>query len=82
MARGNAVMKAKRVHGPTPNAELLTRVRCETCSVQGCKQPPLVSETLPGGSIKRTCHHHVRFPKSKSAQIVSRGWTPPWFSRA
>ena len=27
MARGNPAMKAKRVHGPTPNTELVTRMR-------------------------------------------------------
>ena len=27
MARGNPAMKAKRVHGPTPNTVMVTRIR-------------------------------------------------------
>ena len=69
-------MKAKRVHGPTPNTELLTRVKCETCD--RCNNPPLRTVSVDG-VIKRTCAHHVRFPGStKQAEIRDRGWRPPW----
>ena len=35
MARGNPAMKAKRVHGPTPNTELVTRMREQELNAGG-----------------------------------------------
>lgn len=78
MARGNAVMKAKRVHGPTPNAEFTLRVRMERCDRAGCDRPPLLTESQDG-AIKRTCAFHVMHPGAiKQARIVDTGWKPPW----
>ena len=54
MAQGNAVMRAKRTTGPTPNAVLIARCREERCSA--CKQrAPLRSLTRSNGSIVRVC---------------------------
>jgi len=49
--RGNPVMKAKRVHGPTPNTVLCTHVVLERCE---CGDPNVVS-TSTGGLIVRKC---------------------------
>ena len=78
MAQGNAVMRAKRTTGPTPNAELLTACKTATCSVKGCDNPPL--RTIPtAGAVVRECAHHVLHGRTtKQAEIKSRGWTPPW----
>lgn len=50
--RGNPVMKAKRVHGPTPNTVLCTKVVLERCS---CGDPNVVVSTSHGGTIVRKC---------------------------
>lgn len=80
MARGNAVMRAKRTTGPSPNTELLTRVKCETCDTRGCNNRPLRTDGR-GGTIKRVCATCLGAPKAvKVAGIASRGWKPPWMS--
>jgi len=56
--KGNAVMKAKRVTGPTPNTVLCTAVALQRCSVKGCDNPP--ARTIPEpGNIVRTCAEHI-----------------------
>lgn len=56
--KGNAVMKAKRTTGPTPNTELCIAVALQRCSVKGCDNPP--ARTLPvPGNIVRTCADHI-----------------------
>ena len=76
--KGNAVMRAKRTTGPSPNSVLLMHVRCERCSVNGCNEPPLRSTSVDG-TIKRECAAHVmRGAQVKQAEITSRGWRPPW----
>jgi hypothetical protein len=78
MARGNPAMRAKRVTGPTPNTELLTRVKCETCDVKGCNERPLLTDGR-GGTITRKCTTHVGYdPRAKQARIIDTGWKPPW----
>lgn len=81
MARGNPAMKAKRVTGPTPNTELLTRVRCETCDHKGCNEPPLVTDGR-GGTIKRTCAAHVGVIQGHKVAAITPGksWKPAWMS--
>ena len=80
MARGNAVMKAKRTTGPSPNSVLLTKVKCERCSVKGCNEAPLRT-TSKDGTILRECAHHVMHgTQAKVAAITSRGWRPPWMA--
>ena len=57
--RGNAVMKAKRVTGPSAQSIMLTHIRLERCKVAGCKNP-VVATLNPDGTTKiRACIDHV-----------------------
>ncbi len=77
MARGNPAMRAKRVTGPTPNTELITRTRTERCDVKGCNERPLLTDGR-GGTITRRCSAHVGYTGRKQAAILSRGYRPAW----
>jgi len=79
MARGNAVMKAKRTTGPSPQTVLITCVRMERCDVKGCNERPLITSTTDG-TISRKCKTHIHGVPQKQARIVSRGWRPPWMA--
>jgi hypothetical protein len=57
MARGNAVMKAKRTTGPTPNEVLRVKHAQETCGTCGMAHP-LITRTRADGTIERTCRAH------------------------
>lgn len=74
--KGNPVMKAKRVTGPSPNTVLLTHVRCETCEM--CDAPPLRTRTVDGVRIERRCATHLLGRKQKEGRILSKGWRPAW----
>jgi hypothetical protein len=52
--RGNPVMKAKRVTGPTPNTVLCTRVVMERCS---CGNPAQVVHVHGVHRVTRKCFH-------------------------
>jgi len=73
--KGNAVMKAKRVTGPTPNTVLVIAVACETCD--HCASAPLRTSSVDG-SIHRACVKHLNGKGRKQAEILSTGWKPPW----
>jgi hypothetical protein len=74
MARGNPAMRAKRVTGPSPNAELLQRVRCEHCDK--CSQAPLITSTRPGiGTIVRRCSEHMTVTRDEHAPMANGA---PW----
>lgn len=83
MARGNPVMKAKRVTGPSPDAVLKLKVKLERCSVKGCDNKPLRSTTTDG-TIKRECAAHILTPEQRtaangvSAITPGKGWRPAW----
>lgn len=56
--KGNPVMRAKRVTGPTPNTELCTIVRLQRCSVAGCTNPP--ARTVPEPlNVQHRCIDHI-----------------------
>ena len=57
--RGNPVMKAKRVTGPTPNRVLRLHVAQERCLHAGCENPVLVTRNPDGVTRIRTCAEHV-----------------------
>ena len=61
--KGNAVMRAKRTHGPTPNAELCLTVKLQRCSVAGCGNSPVRTIPTPG-DIVHTCVDHLT-PESR-----------------
>ena len=75
--KGNPVMKATRVTGPTPNAVLMMVVRTTTCSTPGCGSTDLVVTDATAGSVKRKCRSCWKAPRGKVAQ-VGRSWRPPW----
>jgi hypothetical protein len=56
--RGNRVMAAKRVHGPSANTILRMHVALEKCSVAGCLQTPILTKPDPIGK-RRVCRDHI-----------------------
>lgn len=80
--RGNPVMKAKRVTGPTPNTVLLTHVKCERCYVKGCEAPVVLVRNPNGTTQKRACLTHVDGRSTRQRKIAAcsptGGWRPPW----
>ena len=69
--RGNAVMRAKRTTGATPNTELGLRVSSEHCAQ--CETAPLVTRTLPDGTIERKCAAHIGGTPATHVRQVA-GW--------
>lgn len=57
--KGNPVMKAKRVTGPTPHRVLLTHKALERCKVAGCQNEVLVTLNPDGVTKIRYCADHV-----------------------
>jgi len=57
--RGNAVMAAKRIHGPSANTIMHTYIALERCNVKGCKNPPKVTRNTTGIDKRRVCMSHV-----------------------
>ena len=80
--RGNPVMKAKRVHGPTPNTVLVSRLRTERCYVKGCTNPVVLVRDVDLSSVKRCCRMHLDGRKVTRPSVVTpgNGWTPEWLS--
>lgn len=79
MARGNAVLRAKRVTGPSAQSLLITACRLERCSVKGCNNAPLRSTTVDG-TIRRHCVMHLTDRRTAGRPVSTRAsWTPPWF---
>lgn len=80
MARGNAVMKAKRVTGPTPNAELL--LACKTARCSKCGEQGTVLRTIPKPTgVVRVCGPCLVAKRdTKGSVIHSTGWKPSWMS--
>lgn len=76
MARGNPVMKAKRVTGPTPNTVLLTA--CKTAKCSACGETGNVVRTIPtAGAVVRTCNKCLVAKRGiKQSAITHRGWRP------
>lgn len=76
--RGNPVMKAKRVTGPTPNQQLLTNVRLERCSVPGCEREPILTRNFTMDRKRRECIDHIdgstEVVPSVSADIREEMW--------
>ena len=68
MARGNPAMKSKRVTGPTPNTELVTRMRVQEMNAGGTLawrpstgkrfmvRPFVIEEDTPEPGITTTIH--------------------------
>ena len=56
--RGNRVMKAKRVTGPSANSIMNTRIAITTCSVRGCSNEPLLTDPR-AGAVVRLCSDHI-----------------------
>ena len=80
--RGNPVMKAKRVHGPTPNTVLRTRVRLEHCYVKGCTNDVVLVRVDDVATVQRCCREHLdgRAVVRPSAIVKGGGWMPDWLS--
>ena len=57
--RGNAVMKAKRVTGPSAQRMLLLKVALERCNVKGCTERVLVTRNPTGVDNVRYCANHI-----------------------
>lgn len=76
--RGNPVMKAKRVTGPTPNQQLILHVRQERCSVPGCENEPIVTRNFSMDRKRRECIDHIDgstgIVPSVSADIREEMW--------
>ena len=71
--RGNAVMRAKRTHGPTPNTVL--RIACAVATCDKCSKSPV--RTIPtAGAIVRACIDHI----PSTAPVVRVGWRPDWLA--
>ena len=71
--RGNAVMKAKRVTGPTANATLRIHVALERCEVAGCESPVVVTRHPDYFTKDRACIDHVKRTKGKNVP-KTRAW--------
>lgn len=85
--RGNPVMKAKRVTGPTPNAVLCNRLKLERCYVKGCENPVTLVRDVELHSVKRCCSAHIdgltatqRQRTGVMAGSSGIGWSPPWIA--
>ena len=77
--KGNPVMKAKRVTGPTPNAELILACKLARCSK--CGEQGTVLRTIPNPTgVVRVCGPClVGKGDTKASIITSKGWVPAWF---
>ena len=71
--RGNPVMKAKRVTGPTPNTVLCMKVAQERCQ---CGNPVTLSHSSAGGGIVRRCMECIggKAPVAPSREILAEMW--------
>ena len=79
--RGNPVMKAKRVHGPTPNTVLCNRVRLEHCCVKGCQNPVAIVKVISTHEVKRACLPHAGALSGKQTRKYGTvGFMPAWMS--
>jgi hypothetical protein len=78
--RGNPVMKAKRVTGPTPNTVLVNRVRLERCCVKGCDKPVAIVKVISTHKVKRACITHAQSLSGKQTRKYGTvGFRPAWF---
>ena len=57
--RGNPVLKAKRVRGPSAHTIMHTYIALERCRVRGCKNHPEVTFNPDGVTRLRYCLDHV-----------------------
>ena len=58
MARGNSVLKAKRITGPSAQTLLCTVVALERCSVRGCTEPTFLTDELSVAGRRHRCKAH------------------------
>lgn len=77
--RGNSVMKAKRVTGPSAQSIMLTHMKLERCKIAGCKNPVAVTRNPDGVTRVRTCIEHVAQSTQKAEKFDPRtllrfGW--------
>jgi hypothetical protein len=69
--KGNPVMRAKRVTGPTPNTVLCLMFNAERCS---CGKPAVRTHTVPHqGTIVRKCIECIG-PKQDVPEIEEASW--------
>lgn len=82
--KGNAVMKAKRVTGPSAQTQLALIMATMRCSHPGCDKPPIVSFNRTGTDRRKACADHLvpaRVARARAAQESgganhARSWKP------
>jgi hypothetical protein len=78
--RGNRVLAAKRITGPSAERIMRLAMMFETCDHPGCMERAIIARDVTASvtTIKRHCVEHATGPSSSSAHRVSDLLKFPW----